>query len=317
MGSVRRALFSDAPWTRPRVPGAMRKWRLIERAGAIEALLPSHRALAKQPRSGLRQGPPRLWVQRAGISMDATRRLVDATTLHGNVPEPVRIAHLIAGGVVHPGGAAGGLDDPPRQPHEVVRSHAVSPWCLPLGGHVRAQFLFAGSRLRARQARRWRSRAARRRGGRPRRGGLRRQGDGGAPLGARRQAEGRRLLLSEGCDPRLHDGSLRVPRRVGPLHPGGGGPSSASRRTPPSRTAFLQDKNLPFALASDESGTVGAAYGVPKRLRGYSRVTFLVGLDGRSRTSGRTSTGVHADEVLQAEPLRRPRVRRRDPLRLA
>jgi len=100
LDSVRRALFSGTPPTRPRVRGAARKWKLIERAGAIEPLGPSRRWLRRQPQSGLRGGGPRLWVQRAELSMEAARKLVDATTLHGNVPEPVRLAHLIAGGIV-------------------------------------------------------------------------------------------------------------------------------------------------------------------------------------------------------------------------
>jgi endonuclease V-like protein UPF0215 family len=100
MASVRRALFSDAPPSRPRVPGAPRKWRLIERAGAIEPLGASRRSLSRPARSGLRTAAPRLWIQRAGLSMETARKLVDATTLHGNVPEPVRLAHLIAGGIV-------------------------------------------------------------------------------------------------------------------------------------------------------------------------------------------------------------------------
>jgi hypothetical protein len=60
--------------------GAARKWRLIERAGAVEPL-----------------GP--LWIQRAGISMPDAARLLASTTLQGNIPEPLRLAHLIAGGV--------------------------------------------------------------------------------------------------------------------------------------------------------------------------------------------------------------------------
>ena len=71
--SVERALLS-------RVRGGARKWRIIERAGALE-----------------RAGP--LYIQRAGIgSLDAAR-LLAATTLHGNMPEPLRLAHIIAGGV--------------------------------------------------------------------------------------------------------------------------------------------------------------------------------------------------------------------------
>ncbi|AKU94137.1 hypothetical protein AKJ09_00801 [Labilithrix luteola] len=33
------------------------------------------------------------------MSMDEARRLVADTTLHGNVPEPLRLAHLVAGGI--------------------------------------------------------------------------------------------------------------------------------------------------------------------------------------------------------------------------
>jgi peroxiredoxin Q/BCP len=76
------------------------------------------------------------------------------------------------------------------------------------------------------------------------------------------------------------------------------GVSSDSRE---SHTEFLQKKHLPFALASDEDGTVGATYGVPKRLWGYSRVTFLVGADGKIvHVWPDVDPGIHADEVLQA-----------------
>jgi endonuclease V-like protein UPF0215 family len=101
--AMKRALFSDVPRMRPRVRGAARKWALIQKAGPIEPLAPSPR-LARGPAltgpTGLRSGGPRLWVQRVGLSPEAARDLVDATTLHGHVPEPVRVAHLIAGGIV-------------------------------------------------------------------------------------------------------------------------------------------------------------------------------------------------------------------------
>jgi peroxiredoxin Q/BCP len=68
-----------------------------------------------------------------------------------------------------------------------------------------------------------------------------------------------------------------------------------------SHQAFLEQKNLPFALASDESGAIGASYGVPKRLWGYARVTFLVGTDGTiSHEWPNVDPAVHADEVLKA-----------------
>jgi endonuclease V-like protein UPF0215 family len=102
MAAVKRALFSDAPEARPRVTGAARKWKLIEEAGTMEILGESRRSLRKEkakPPSGIRTTTPRLWIQRAGLSLDEARKLVADTTLHGNIPEPLRLAHLIAGGI--------------------------------------------------------------------------------------------------------------------------------------------------------------------------------------------------------------------------
>ncbi|MCA9554100.1 MAG: DUF99 family protein [Myxococcales bacterium] len=62
------------------IPGGARKWRLIERLGDMEPL---------------RQ----VYVQRVGLDRTQARNLLAATTLHGNLPEPLRLAHLIAGGV--------------------------------------------------------------------------------------------------------------------------------------------------------------------------------------------------------------------------
>jgi endonuclease V-like protein UPF0215 family len=108
MAAVKRALFAGAPAARPPVSGAARKWRLIEQAGTMELLGPSRRSQrrdraqatesAKTP-SGIRTNEPRLWIQRAGLSLDQARKLVADTTLHGNIPEPLRVAHLIAGGI--------------------------------------------------------------------------------------------------------------------------------------------------------------------------------------------------------------------------
>jgi endonuclease V-like protein UPF0215 family len=97
MSAVRTALFSRTPTSRPAVPGAARKWKLIEQAGTLEAIGPSRRSLKRA--SGLATSGPRLWVQRVGLSIDEARRLIKATTLHGNIPEPLRVAHLIAGGI--------------------------------------------------------------------------------------------------------------------------------------------------------------------------------------------------------------------------
>ena len=62
-------------------PGGARKWALIEAAGPME------------PVAGI-------YVQRVGIGTDATASVIAAWQLHGKLPEPLRSAHLIAGGVV-------------------------------------------------------------------------------------------------------------------------------------------------------------------------------------------------------------------------
>jgi endonuclease V-like protein UPF0215 family len=98
LDAMRRALFSDVPRARPRVRGAKRKWRLIERAGPVELLGGAGRP-PRAPPTGLRSEGTRLWVQRVGLSAEAARALVQDTTLHGRLPEPIRVAHLIAGGI--------------------------------------------------------------------------------------------------------------------------------------------------------------------------------------------------------------------------
>jgi uncharacterized protein len=97
--AMRRALFSDVPTMRPRVRGAARKWRLVERAGPVELVGGAVRAAGRALPTGVRSEGSRLWVQRVGLSVEAARALVDDTTLHGRMPEPIRVAHLIAGGI--------------------------------------------------------------------------------------------------------------------------------------------------------------------------------------------------------------------------
>jgi uncharacterized protein len=99
LAAVRMALFSEDPAARPPVRGAAKKWHLIENAGPIEPLGASHRSLKRSRVAGVPVRAPRLWVQRAGLTLEAARDVVAATTLHGNIPEPLRAAHLIAGGI--------------------------------------------------------------------------------------------------------------------------------------------------------------------------------------------------------------------------
>jgi endonuclease V-like protein UPF0215 family len=60
--------------------GGASRWAVIERAGVME------------PLAGV-------YVQRAGLTSAEAAYLLAATTLHGNLPEPLRLAHLIAGGI--------------------------------------------------------------------------------------------------------------------------------------------------------------------------------------------------------------------------
>lgn len=73
LAAIRRGLdhFAD---------GAQR-WALIQQAGPMEAA----------------RG---VYIQRAGLTLAAAEALLAATTIHGCIPEPLRLAHVIAGGIV-------------------------------------------------------------------------------------------------------------------------------------------------------------------------------------------------------------------------
>lgn len=73
MDAVRSALLEN-------VPGGARKWALIERVGPMEQV------------AGL-------YVQRVGISSEQTRALIEGLAVNSALPEPLRTAHLIAGGI--------------------------------------------------------------------------------------------------------------------------------------------------------------------------------------------------------------------------
>lgn len=64
-----------------RVPGGRGKWKLIERLEPMEPLADVH-------------------VQRVGISRADAERVIRRLAVHSRVPEPLRAAHLIAGGIM-------------------------------------------------------------------------------------------------------------------------------------------------------------------------------------------------------------------------
>lgn len=74
LAKIRKALLEN-------VPGGERKWQLIESAGAMEKI-------------------HNVFVQRAGISKEKTEKLLAKLAISSSIPEPLRTAHLIAGGVV-------------------------------------------------------------------------------------------------------------------------------------------------------------------------------------------------------------------------
>lgn len=71
--AIRDALFN-------KVPGGHRKWALIERCGEME-------------RAG------EVFVQRCGIDLQNTITVVRGLAVNGSMPEPLRMAHIIAGGI--------------------------------------------------------------------------------------------------------------------------------------------------------------------------------------------------------------------------
>lgn len=63
------------------------RWMIIERAGKIEKI------------SGEREKSP-IYIQRAGIGLESVKKIIRLTSIRSNIPEPLRVAHLIATGIV-------------------------------------------------------------------------------------------------------------------------------------------------------------------------------------------------------------------------
>lgn len=73
LAAVREALLT-------RVRGGARKWALIERLGPME------------PAAGV-------FVQRVGLTLDEADAVIRRWAVHSRIPEPLRVAHLVAGGI--------------------------------------------------------------------------------------------------------------------------------------------------------------------------------------------------------------------------
>ena len=63
------------------IPDGKKKWTMIEKLGPMEPV-------------------GKVFVQRAGLSLEQAASIVERFAIHSHIPEPIRIAHLIAGAIV-------------------------------------------------------------------------------------------------------------------------------------------------------------------------------------------------------------------------
>lgn len=66
-------------------PDGEERWILIKRAGKIEKI------------SGEKNS---IYIQRAGIGLETVKKILRLTSIRSNIPEPLRVAHLIATGII-------------------------------------------------------------------------------------------------------------------------------------------------------------------------------------------------------------------------
>ncbi len=80
----------------------MRKMpNLEEFFSAMENLKDSEKRKEFAKRAGRIFKLDQVYVQLAGINIDEARRFLEVATIKGNIPEPLRIAHLAASAIIH------------------------------------------------------------------------------------------------------------------------------------------------------------------------------------------------------------------------
>lgn len=72
--SIRNALLKN-------VKGGAKKWKIIEKIGEMEHVR-------------------NIYIQRIGLTKEESEKLIEKFAIYSRIPEPIRIAHLIAGGIV-------------------------------------------------------------------------------------------------------------------------------------------------------------------------------------------------------------------------
>ena len=68
------------------LPGAEKRWRSIEKAGKIAAI-------------HTREGETPIYVHVAGVSEETAKHILRSTSIRSNIPEALRVAHIIASGL--------------------------------------------------------------------------------------------------------------------------------------------------------------------------------------------------------------------------
>ncbi len=66
-------------------PDGEERWTIIKRAGKIEKITGEKNLI---------------YIQRAGIGLETVKRIIRLTSIRSNIPEPLRVAHLIATGII-------------------------------------------------------------------------------------------------------------------------------------------------------------------------------------------------------------------------
>jgi endonuclease V-like protein UPF0215 family len=78
--------FQDIKKALQHLPKAEERWKAIEKAG-------------KMIEVRTREGEIPIYAHVAGISQETAKRILRTTSSHGNLPEPLRVAHIIASGL--------------------------------------------------------------------------------------------------------------------------------------------------------------------------------------------------------------------------
>ena len=66
-------------------PDEEERWAIIKRAGKIEKITGKKNSI---------------YIQRAGIGLETVKKIIQLTSIRSNIPEPLRVAHLIATGII-------------------------------------------------------------------------------------------------------------------------------------------------------------------------------------------------------------------------